>query len=154
MRAVLQRVSRAGVTVDGAIVGEIGVGLAVLLGVADGDTESDADVMAAKIAGLRVFPDEDQKMNLSVADVDGSVLLVSQFTLLADIRKGRRPSFTQAADPEVAAQLVGRVGEGLRDAGIPVSTGRFGAMMRVDIVNEGPVTIVVDVVGGSVVGGE
>lgn len=151
MRAVVQRVSRACVRVDGAVVGEIERGLLVLLGVADGDGPVDAEVMASKIGGLRVFPDADHKMNLAVDDVSGGVLLVSQFTLLADVRKGRRPSFTKAAAGEVADGLVEAVGDHLRSQGLRVATGSFGALMEVELVNDGPVTIVIDVVDGSVV---
>lgn len=151
MRAVVQRVTGAEVRVGGEVVGAIRTGFVVLLGVVDGDDERDVGVMAAKIAGLRVFSDDDGKMNRSLADVGGAVLLVSQFTLAADIRKGRRPSFVAAAPPEVADPLVASVGEALSSAGIPVETGRFGASMEVELVNDGPVTIVIDVVGGVVV---
>jgi D-tyrosyl-tRNA(Tyr) deacylase len=150
VRAVVQRSGSAEVRVEGAVVGSIEGGFVVLLGVADGDTERDAEVLAAKVAGLRVFPDDEDRMNLSIADVGGEVLLVSQFTLLADLRKGRRPSFVAAAEPDEAARLVDVVAEHLVAAGLTVATGRFGAMMEVDLVNEGPVTIVVDVVDGSV----
>lgn len=150
MRAVVQRSGPAEVRVGGEIVGSIDGGFVVLIGVADGDTDRDADVLAAKIAGLRVFPDDDGRMNLAIADVGGEILLVSQFTLLADVRKGRRPSFVAAADPAEADRLVDLVGEHLASAGLPVAMGRFGAMMEVDLVNEGPVTIVIDVVDGSV----
>jgi D-tyrosyl-tRNA(Tyr) deacylase len=139
------------VLVDGEPVGEIASGLVVLLGVASGDTEADAGVMAGKIAGLRILPDAEGKMNLSVSEAGGSVLLVSQFTLLADVRRGRRPSFTEAAPPGEAASLVERVAVAIRDAGIPCETGRFGAHMEVELVNDGPVTIVIDVIGGRVV---
>lgn len=151
MRAVVQRVTRAEVQVSGEVVGRIERGLLVLLGVGQGDGDPDAIAMAAKIAGLRVFADEAGRMNRSVLDVGGSVLLVSQFTLLADVRKGRRPSFTRAAAPAMADGLVDRVAERLRDEGVSVATGSFGAVMDVDLVNEGPVTIVIDVVDGSVV---
>lgn len=152
MRAVVQRVSRAVVRVDDAEVGSIGLGFVVLLGVAHGDDDADAAAMARKIAGLRVFRDDDDRMNLALADVGGGVLLVSQFTLMADVRKGRRPSFVAAAEPQVADPLVRRVGDHLAGLGVPVASGRFGAMMEVDLVNDGPVTIVIDVVDGAVVG--
>jgi D-tyrosyl-tRNA(Tyr) deacylase len=144
VRAVLQRASSGRVTIDGVTVGEIGRGLVALLGVAVGDTAREADWMAGKISQLRIFEDEAGKMNRSVLDVGGSVLLVSQFTLLADCAKGRRPSFVAAAPPEIGRALYQRVAEGLRGQGLPVETGSFGARMMVSIVNEGPVTIVVD----------
>lgn len=150
MRAVVQRVSRAGVTVDGDVVGDIGAGLLVLVGVGTGDTEADADALAAKIAGLRIFPDSDGKMNRSVAEAGGAALVVSQFTLLADVARGRRPSFTGAADPSVAEPLIDRVAAGLEGAGIAVARGRFGAHMEVESVNDGPVTILLESVGGRV----
>ena len=144
MLACIQRVSRAKVTVDGAITGEIERGFLVLLGVAHGDTEADADALARKIVGLRVFEDGEGKMNLGLADVGGAMLVVSQFTLLGDCRKGRRPSFTGAAPPEEANRLyeyfVDRVGV----QGIPTATGRFAAMMDVELVNDGPVTLIID----------
>jgi D-tyrosyl-tRNA(Tyr) deacylase len=144
MRAVVQRVSRAKVTVDGNITGEIGHGLLVLLGVSGSDREGDADYLAEKIVGLRIFEDEHGKMNRSVAEVSGGVLVVSQFTLYGDVRKGRRPSFDDAARPEKARELyeyfVGRV----RAAGLQCETGRFQEMMEVELVNDGPVTILVD----------
>ena len=142
MRAVCQRVSRARVTVDGEVVGEIGHGWAVLLGVGPNDDEAAAARVADKIAGLRVFEDEAGKMNLSVLDAGGAVLLVSQFTLYADLSRGRRPGFTGAAPPAVAEPLVARVAALLRERGLPVATGRFGAMMDVELTNHGPVTIV------------
>lgn len=151
MRAVVQRVSRAAVRVGGETVGSIDAGFLVLLGVAEGDDSDDAGVMAAKLAGLRVMRDDDGRMNRSLADTGGAVLLVSQFTLLADVRRGRRPSFVAAAAPAVADPLVDEVASGLRAAGLTVESGRFGAMMEVDLVNDGPVTIVVDVVDGTVV---
>ena len=144
MRAVVQRVSQASVTVDGDVVGRIGVGLMVLLGVADGDTEQDADWMADKLVGLRVFEDDAGKMNLALADVGGAVLVVSQFTLLGDCRKGRRPSFIGAAPPERAEALYERFAERVRGHGVEVATGRFRTEMRVALVNEGPVTLVVE----------
>ena len=144
MRAVVQRVSRAKVTVDGEITGEIVRGLLVLLGVGQADSEADADYLAEKIAALRIFEDDAGKMNRAVADVGGGVLVVSQFTLYGDVRRGRRPSFDDAARPEKARALyeyfVGRI----RAAGLPCETGRFQEMMDVELVNQGPVTILVD----------
>jgi len=142
MRAVCQRVSRASVIVDGEVVGEIGLGWLVLLGVGPNDDEAVAGRMADKIVGLRVFEDEDGKMNRSVVNVGGAVLLVSQFTLYADVSHGRRPGFTGAAPPSVAEPLVERVANLMRDLGVTVETGRFGAVMEVSLVNHGPVTIV------------
>lgn len=144
MRCVVQRVSHASVTVEGELVSRIEKGYMVLLGAETGDTEADARYCADKIAGLRVFEDADDKMNLSVQDVGGSVLLVSQFTLLGDARKGRRPSFINAARPEVAEPLCDRVKTMLEEAGIPVLTGRFRTHMEVDLLNDGPVTILLD----------
>ncbi len=144
MKAVLQRVSRAAVTVEDEPVASIGHGLLVLVGVAQGDTESDARKLARKTAELRIFADAQSKFNLSLLDVRGEALVVSQFTLLADCRKGRRPSFTDAAPPDVAAPLVEVFAQALREMGVPTSTGRFGAMMQVELVNDGPVTIVLD----------
>ncbi len=144
MRAVVQRVSRASVKVGNELAGEIGLGLLVLLGVAGEDTEADADYLAEKIAGLRIFEDDAGKMNLSVRDVGGAVLAVSQFTLFGDVRRGKRPSFDAAARPERARELyeyfVGRV----RKAGLRCETGRFQEMMEVELINSGPVTILVD----------
>jgi D-tyrosyl-tRNA(Tyr) deacylase len=144
MRAVVQRVTRASVTIDGQIVGEIGRGLVVLLGVEQGDTESDAQQLADKSVQLRIFDDAEGKMNLSLTDVVGAMLVVSQFTLLGDCRKGRRPSFIQAAAPEVAERLYETFVAAVGVQGIPVATGRFRAMMDVELVNEGPVTILLD----------
>jgi D-tyrosyl-tRNA(Tyr) deacylase len=144
MRAVIQRVSQAKVTVDSEIVGEIGRGLLVLLGVATSDTESDADYMAEKLAGLRIFEDHEGKMNLSVADVHGAILAVSQFTLYGDVRKGRRPSFDAAARPEQAKKLYECFVEKIRAAGLQCETGRFQAEMKVELTNDGPVTILLD----------
>ena len=144
MRAVLQRVSHGRVAVDGRTVGEIQSGLVVLLGVAGGDTDAEARWVASKIAALRIFEDGDGKMNLSVADVGGAVLLVSQFTLLASCRKGRRPSFVGAARPEEGRRFYERVGELLREEGLTVATGRFGERMIVSVENDGPVTIILD----------
>ncbi|MDI3257486.1 MAG: D-aminoacyl-tRNA deacylase [Kyrpidia sp.] len=144
MRAVVQRVSRAEVRVDGRAVARIGSGLLVLVGVARDDGEADALWLAEKVAGLRVFPDETGKMGRSVSDVGGAVLTVSQFTLLGDCRKGRRPDFTGAAPGEAAKGLFETVNEHLRAKGLPVETGRFGAHMEVDLVNDGPVTLWLD----------
>jgi D-aminoacyl-tRNA deacylase len=144
MRAVIQRVSHAKVTVDGEITGQISRGLLVLLGVSTTDTESDADYLADKITGLRIFEDSDGKMNLSVADIGGAILAVSQFTLYGDARKGRRPSFDAAARPEQAKKLYEYFVEKIRAAGLPCETGRFQAEMKVDLVNDGPVTILLD----------
>lgn len=150
MRAVVQRVSKASVTVADKTVGEIGAGLLVLLGVGHDDGGTEVKALVDKVLGLRIFPDSESRMNLSVEDIAGSVLVVSQFTLLADIRKGRRPSFTNAAAPEVAAALVNDVVEAIRDRGVTVATGEFGAMMDVELLNAGPVTIVIDVSEGRV----
>ena len=144
MRAVIQRVSRASVSVDGKIVGQIGQGLLVLLGVSRADTESAADYLAEKIAGLRIFEDSAGKMNLSLAEIKGSVLLVSQFTLYGDVRRGKRPSFDAAAPPEQARKLYEYMIERLRALGISCQTGVFQAMMQVELVNDGPVTILLD----------
>ncbi len=144
MRAVVQRVSRAKVTVGEEITGEIGLGLLVRFGVGHDDTEADATYLAEKIAGLRVFEDEVGKMNRSVQDAGGSVLAVSQFTLYGDVRKGKRPSFDAAAPPDKARQLYEFFVERVRALGLPCETGRFQAMMRVELVNEGPVTILLD----------
>jgi D-tyrosyl-tRNA(Tyr) deacylase len=144
MRAVVQRVSEARVEVDGEIVGEVGHGFMVLLGVAGNDTEADAAWLAEKIANLRVFEDDDGKLNRSLAEAHGAALVVSQFTLLGDCRKGRRPSFSDAAPAELAQDLYLKLAEGLRGFGIPVQTGRFQAMMEVTLTNQGPVTLLLD----------
>ena len=144
MRAVVQRVSRAKVTVDAGITGEIRLGLLVLLGIGREDTEADVHYMAEKIAGLRIFEDQDGKMNRSVAEVAGSVLAVSQFTLYGDVRRGKRPSFDAAAPPEAARRLYELFVERIRAGGLRCETGRFQEMMRVELVNEGPVTILLD----------
>jgi D-tyrosyl-tRNA(Tyr) deacylase len=144
VKAVLQRVSRASVTVDGAVVGNIGRGLLVLLGVEQGDTESDARQLADKTVQLRIFDDADGKMNLALPDVGGAVIVVSQFTLLGDCRKGRRPSFIQAAPPEVAERLYEHFIAAVGVQRIPVESGRFRAMMEVELVNDGPVTLILD----------
>ncbi len=144
MRAVVQRVSRAEVRVGGAVVGSVGRGLVVLVGVAAGDDDGDAGYVAGKVAGLRVFEDDRGRMNRSVRDVGGGVLLVSQFTLLGDCRKGRRPSFTAAAPPEAAEALYREVGRRIQAHGVPVAHGRFRAEMAVELVNDGPVTVLLD----------
>lgn len=144
MRAVIQRVSRARVSVDGETIGAIERGFVALIGVAVDDDERAADALAQKIAGLRIFGDADDAMNLALADVGGAVLVISQFTLLGDVRKGRRPSFITAARGERAEALYERVAAQLRAAGLPVATGRFGADMAVELVNDGPVTILID----------
>lgn len=144
MRAVVQRVRRARVTVDCEVVAETGMGLLVLVGIAEGDTEADADFLADKVANLRVFPDQDGKMNRSVLEVAGQVLAVSQFTLLADCRKGRRPSFVGACAPERANDLYLYFCRKLGQSGLPVAQGRFQALMDVELVNWGPVTILLD----------
>jgi D-tyrosyl-tRNA(Tyr) deacylase len=144
MRVVLQRVARARVTVEGRVVGEIGRGLLLLAGFTDGDTEETLRWMADKVVGLRVFTDAEGKMNLSVEEIGGAVLVVSQFTLYGDARRGRRPSFVEAARPEVAVPLYERFVALLREAGRPVETGEFGAMMQVELVNDGPVTLVLE----------
>ncbi|MEY2727493.1 MAG: D-tyrosyl-tRNA(Tyr) deacylase [Planctomycetota bacterium] len=144
MRAVVQRVTEASVTVDGAVVGQIGRGFLVLLGITHNDSSDDALWMAGKLAGLRVFEDPDGKMNLALADVAGSILLVSQFTLYGDCRKGRRPSFVEAARPEAAVPLYHAVAAELRGLGLPVQTGTFQAHMDVRLLNDGPVTLLLD----------
>lgn len=144
MRAVVQRVTKARVTVSGAASGEIGLGLLVLLGVALTDTESDADYLADKVTGLRVFEDPGGKMNLSVSDVSGAVLAVSQFTLFGDVRRGKRPSFDAAARPEQAKKLYDYFCEKIRAAGLRCESGVFQAMMEVELLNSGPVTILLD----------
>jgi len=144
VRAVVQRATRAKVTVDGRITGEIAAGLLVFAGVGRDDDASDAKWLAEKLAGLRIFHDENDQMNRSVVDIGGSVLLVSQFTLHGDVRKGRRPSFITAADPAIAKPLYESVGFALDTLGIPVAYGEFGADMAVELVNDGPVTILLD----------
>jgi D-tyrosyl-tRNA(Tyr) deacylase len=144
MRALIQRVSQASVTVEGRVVGEIGAGLLVLLGVGAGDGPADEAYLAQKIAHLRIFEDAEGKMNRSVLEVGGAVLLVSQFTLYADTRKGRRPSFISAASPAEAAGRVEAVAAALRALGLPVATGQFQAHMAVALINDGPVTIWLD----------
>ena len=144
MRLVVQRVTRASVTVDGEVTGKIGKGYMVLVGAEVGDTEADARLCADKLAGLRVFVDDEDKMNRSVQDVGGEILLVSQFTLLGDARHGRRPSFIAAARPEVAEPLLETMKAMLEEKGLHVETGRFRAHMDVELVNDGPVTILID----------
>ncbi len=144
MRAVVQRVSQCAVDVDGKKVGSIGPGLLVLLGVAKGDEPSAADYLAEKIANLRIFEDDHGKMNRSLMDIQGDMLVVSQFTLLGDCRKGRRPSFIQAAPPEIAERLYQQFVEAVRSKGLHVETGQFQAMMAVSLINDGPVTLVLD----------
>jgi D-aminoacyl-tRNA deacylase len=144
MRAVVQRVSRAQVTVSEEIVGKIGRGLLILLGVAQADNEADADYLAEKIVGLRIFEDENGKMNLDTASVNVQILVISQFTLYGDVRRGKRPSFDAAAPPQRARELYEYFVNRIRAAGIPCETGRFQQIMQVELVNEGPVTILVD----------
>jgi D-tyrosyl-tRNA(Tyr) deacylase len=144
MRVVLQRVSHASVTVDGAPVASIGPGLLLLVGAEEGDDTAGAQRLAGKCAELRIFNDDDGKFNRSLIDVGGEALVVSQFTLLADVHKGRRPSFVGAAAPELAEPLVAAFAQCLRDLGVATKTGRFGAHMEVELRNDGPVTIVID----------
>lgn len=144
MRAVVQRVSEASVTVDGEVTGKIATGFMVLLGVKDGDSDQNARYLAEKIAGLRVFEDTEGKMNLSLADVGGAMLVVSQFTLLGDCRKGRRPSFIAAAQPAEAERLYEYFVSVVKDLGIAVACGRFRTHMNVSLVNDGPVTLMLD----------
>jgi D-tyrosyl-tRNA(Tyr) deacylase len=144
MRVVLQRVSRARVTVEGRVTGEIGRGLLLLAGFTDGDTDDTLAWMADKVVELRIFPDDEGKMNRSVREVGGGLLVVSQFTLYGDTRKGRRPSFIDAARPEIAIPLYARFVDLLRATGLSVGTGEFGAMMDVELLNEGPVTLILE----------
>ena len=144
MRALVQRVKQSSVSVDGELVGAIGPGLMILLGVKEGDTEEEAHWLAPKVANLRIFPDDEGKLNCSVLDMGGEALVVSQFTLYADCRKGRRPSFVAAARPEVADLLVDKFVEALRAEGLHVETGIFQAEMLVEIHNDGPVTVIVE----------
>ncbi len=144
MKIVVQRTREASVTVDGEIVGKIPFGYMLLVGITHEDTAKEADFLADKIANLRIFEDENEKMNLSLMDVGGQILSVSQFTLYGDCRKGRRPSFSQAARPEQAEQLYNYFNEKLAEKGIHVETGKFGAMMDVSLVNDGPVTLIIE----------
>lgn len=144
MRVVLQRVSRASVTVEGRVAGAIGPGFCLLVGFTHGDTPAQVDWMAEKIGGLRLFSDADGKMNLGLAEVGGAVLVVSQFTLYGDAAKGRRPSFIEAARPETAIPLYDAFVAALRSRGFDVATGEFGAMMQVELVNDGPVTLILE----------
>ncbi len=144
LRAVIQRVKRASVTVDGKAVGEIGKGLLVFLGVGDGDTDADLNYIADKTAGLRIFSDSDDKMNLCVTDIDGEVMVVSQFTLYGDCRKGRRPNFTASMEPKTAEAMYEKFIKVMESKGIKTAHGEFGADMQVDILNDGPVTIILD----------
>src|SRR5262245_21383184 len=144
MRAIVQRVSQARVVIAGETVGQIGRGLLVLLGVTQSDTPANADWLAEKIVGLRIFADSDDKMNLSVTDIGAEVLVVSQFTLYGDCSKGRRPSFIDAAAPEIAIPLYEGFINAVKAQGVRVATGRFGAMMQVELTNDGPVTLIVD----------
>lgn len=144
MRAIVQRVSEGSVSIEGEVVGAIEQGVVVLVGVTHGDTEEQAEWLARKIAGLRIFEDSEGKMNAGLLDVDGAALVISQFTLYADCRKGRRPSFIDAALPEVAEPLVEHFAQALRDHGVPVEMGVFGAHMLVEIHNDGPVTILLE----------
>ena len=144
MRIVLQRVSSASVSIGGRVAGAVGQGFCVLVGFSESDTAEEVEWMADKVYGLRVFGDGDGKMNLSLADVGGAVLVISQFTLYGDVQKGRRPSFIEAARPEVAIPLYERFVAGLRAKGVKVETGEFGAMMEVEIHNDGPVTLIVE----------
>ena len=144
MKALLQRVTSASVSIAGEVVGRINRGLVVFIGVADKDTEKDAQYLAQKTVGLRIFADEQGKFNLSALDVNGEILVVSQFTLLADTRKGRRPSFISAAPPDLAEELFKRFIAAVRDSGLKVETGQFQQYMQVEIINDGPVTILLD----------
>lgn len=144
MRALLQRTTGARVRVGGSVVGEVGVGLVVLLGVGPDDDDAVADGLARRVTELRIFDDEDGRTNRSLMDVGGAVLLVSQFTLYADTRRGRRPGFTGAASPDLAERLYLRVAEALRTLGVTAATGRFGAVMEVELINDGPFTIWLD----------
>jgi D-tyrosyl-tRNA(Tyr) deacylase len=144
MRAVVQRVTRARVTVQGEVTGKISRGIAVLVAIGNDDTKSDADYLADKIVGLRIFEDENGKMNLAVSDVRGEILVVSQFTLYGDVRRGKRPSFDEAAPPKRARELYEYFGERIRTTGLVCEAGRFQETMQVELVNDGPVTILLD----------
>ena len=151
MRALIQRVDRASVSVGGEVVGTVGVGLLALVGVKRTDTQADVKALASKVVGLRIFPDESGRFNLSLKDVGGAMLVVSQFTLFADVRRGRRPSFTEAARPDLAERLVDEFVRAVESQGVEVASGRFGAMMEVDLRNNGPFTLMVETVNGRVV---
>lgn len=151
MKALIQRVDHASVSVEGEVIGRIGEGLLALVGAGRADTSADPVALARKVVGLRIFPDEDGRFNRSLIDVGGAILVVSQFTLYADVRRGRRPSFTEAARPEQAEQLVEEFVEAVRDQGVEVATGRFGAMMEVNLRNNGPFTLMVETTAGRVV---
>jgi D-tyrosyl-tRNA(Tyr) deacylase len=144
MRVVLQRVSKASVRIDGRVVGSVGAGFCLLVGFTHTDSQAQVDWMADKVAGLRLFPDAEGKMNVGLAEVGGAVLVVSQFTLYGDSEKGRRPSFIDAARPEVAIPLYDAFIAALRSRGLEVETGRFGAMMEVELINDGPVTLILE----------
>lgn len=151
LKAVVQRVSAANVTVDGEIVGEINEGLMILLGITEGDTEKDIEVIVNKLINLRIFEDDEQKMNLSLVDIGGSILSISQFTLYGDVRKGRRPSFSKAAPPEIAEKLYDTFNDYIKSLGVHVETGSFGAMMDVSLTNDGPVTFVIESIDGKLI---
>ena len=151
MRALIQRVDHASVTVDGEMVGRVGHGLLALVGVGRSDTSADVKALAAKVVGLRIFPDDRGRFNVSLKDVGGAMLVVSQFTLFADVRRGRRPSFTGAARPDHAERLVDEFARAVESEGVEVACGRFGAMMEVDLRNNGPFTLMVETIDGRVV---
>src|SRR5699024_8972673 len=151
LKAVVQRVSEANVTVDGEVIGEIDNGLMILLGITEGDTEKDIEVIVNKLINLRIFEDDAQKMNLSLLDTGGSILSISQFTLYGDVRKGRRPSFSKATPPAMAEKLYDAFNKYIKSAGVHVETGSFGAMMDVSLTNDGPVTFVVESIDGKLV---
>lgn len=151
MRALIQRVDRASVSVDGEVIGRVGEGLLALVGAGRDDADADAEALAAKVVGLRIFPDGEGRFNLSLRDVGGAMLVVSQFTLFADVRRGRRPGFTQAARPEQAERLVDRFARAVEAEGVEVAEGRFGAMMQVDLRNNGPFTLMVETLDGRVI---
>lgn len=151
MRAVIQRAKQASVSVRGKVIGEIDRGFVILLGITHDDTEADVDTLVNKVIHLRVFEDEEGKMNQSLLDQEGSILSISQFTLYADTRKGRRPSFIKAAEPTYANELYELFNEKLKEAGVDVETGKFGAMMDVQLINEGPVTIIIETKDGKII---
>ena len=151
MRALIQRVDHASVTVEGELVARVGSGLLVLVGVGRADTSADVRALAAKVVGLRIFPDEQGRFNVSLKDAGGAMLVVSQFTLFADVRRGRRPSFTGAARPDHAERLVDKFASAVASEGVEVECGRFGATMEVDLRNNGPFTLMVETVAGRVV---